>query len=374
MKTLIKLTVVVVAGLLAFSSCNKDKKINELSTDQAKVEIRNATQAVMTNMDAIMQTPAAKALTYMSELMDGKNAAASLRRNFEKPGRFHLALAMDALRDPSVKQIFAANKVEGDYGIYAYNFSTQTFDLIQSSTTKLEFRYPADDAARAQMQNNAVLTIDNLVYKIINYNTKANRNVKEEEAVPVRADVVLKVDNTTQMTANYRSTLTDNGTPTSVTASCTMSDYSMSMSMSGSGTNYTTTESFKKGNDELMGHDVKITYTATMEEVEKVTGYYHVKPLKFDGQLYPKAIDDHMMQIEQAGGTNYDYNFLNSKIDVKVIQTELNGQIGKIQFKEYTDPDDGSKYPSLALVYQDGTYEWLEVILSGEGFKVLKFK
>lgn len=374
MKTFFKLSAVFVAVLLLLVSCDKDKKITELSTDQAKVEIRNATQAVTTNMETLMENPAAKALTYMSELMDGKNAAASLRKNFEKPGRFHLGEVMDALRDPSVRQTFPVTKVEGDYGIYAYNFSTETFDLIQSSTTKLEYRYPADDAARAQQQNNAVLTIDNLEYKIITYDTKASRGLKEQEAVPVKANVTLKVSNVTQMTATYNSTLTDNGTPTAVSASCTMGEYSMSASMSGSGVNYTTTESFKKGNDELMGHNIKITYTADKEEVEKVKGYYLVKPLKFDGQVYPKAIDDHIYQVEQSGGNNYDFNLLNSKIDVKVIQTELKAQIGKIQFKLYTDPDDGGKYPNLALVYKDGTYEWLEVILSGEGYKVLKFK
>ncbi len=374
MKTFFKLSAVFVAVLLLLVSCDKDKKITELSTDQAKVEIRNATQAVTTNMETLMENPAAKALTYMSELMDGKNAAASLRKNFEKPGRFHLGEVMDALRDPSVRQTFPVTKLEGDYGIYAYNFITETFDLIQSSTTKLEYRYPADDAARAQQQNNAVLTLDNLEYKIITYDTKASRGLKEQEAVPVKANVTLKVSNVTQMTATYNSTLTDNGTPTAVSASCTMGEYSMSASMSGSGVNYTTTESFKKGNDELMGHNIKITYTANKEEVEKVNGYYLVKPLKFDGQVYPKAIDDHIYQVEQSGGNNYDFNLLNSKIDVKVIQTELNAQIGKIQFKLYTDPDDGSKYPNLALVYKDGTFEWLEVILSGEGYKVLKFK
>lgn len=374
MKTFFKLSAVFVTVLLLLVSCDKDKKITELSTDQAKVEIRNATQAVTTNMETLMENPAAKALTYMSELMDGKNAAASLRKNFEKPGRFHLGEVMDALRDPSVRQTFPVTKLEGDYGIYAYNFITETFDLIQSSTTKLEYRYPADDAARAQQQNNAVLTLDNLEYKIITYDTKASRGLKEQEAVPVKANVTLKVSNVTQMTATYNSTLTDNGTPTAVSASCTMGEYSMSASMSGSGVNYTTTESFKKGNDELMGHNIKITYTANKEEVEKVNGYYLVKPLKFDGQVYPKAIDDHIYQVEQSGGNNYDFNLLNLKIDVKVIQTELKAQIGKIQFKLYTDPDDGSKYPNLALVYKDGTFEWLEVILSGEGYKVLKFK
>ncbi|MBK9292342.1 MAG: hypothetical protein IPM52_12050 [Bacteroidetes bacterium] len=374
MKTTFFRLAVLLAAMLAIVSCNKDKKISELPADQAKVEIRNATQAVVTNMDAVLETPAAQSLMYMSELMDGKKAAANLRRQIEKPGRIHLALLMESFRDPSIKPIFSPNKVEGEYGIYAYNFSTQTFDLVQSSTTKLEFSYPADDAAYMQMQNNAVLTIDNLVYKIITYDTKANRGVKEQEAVPVKADVTLKINNQTQMTASYNSTLTDSGTPTAVSASCNMADYSMNMSMSGSGVNYTTTESFKKGNDELMGHSLKITYTSDKEEVEKVTGYYLVKPLKFDGLIYPKAIDDHITQIEQQGGTNYDFNYLNSKIDIKVIQTELNGQIGKIQMKLYTDPDDGSKYPSLALVYNDGTYEWLDNILEGEGYKVLKFR
>lgn len=374
MKTLARLSLLFATLMLIMVSCDKDKKPTELSTEQAKVEIRNASQAVQTNMQAVMETPAAQALSYMSELMDGKNASASLRRHLEKPGRLHLGKVMDAFRDPSVNQIFSSGKVEGEYGIYAYNFSTQTFDLVQSSTTKLEYRYPADDAARAQMQNNAVLTIDNLVYKIITYDTKASRGIKEQEAVPVKANVTLKVNNTTQMTANYESTLTDSGTPTAVSASCSMGDYSMSMSMSGSGTNYNTKESFKKGNDELMGHDLKITYTSNKEEGEKMNGYYMVKPLKFDGQVFPKAIDDHITQVEQSGGTNYDFNLLNSKIDVSVIQTEINGLIGKLQFKLYTDPDDGSKYPNLALVYQDGTYEWLEVILSGEGYKVLKLK
>lgn len=362
------------ASALFLVSCEKDKKTTELSAEKAKVEIRTATQAVTTNMEAVMNTPAAKSLNYMAGLMDAKNVANSLRKHLEKPGRLDLGKVMAAFTDPSVTQILKGNKAEGQYGIYAFNFDTEEFDLVQNSTTKLVFRYPADDAARAARQNNAELSMDNLVYKIITYDTKLSRGVKEQEAVPVKADVTLKQNNTTQLTAGYNSTLTDNGTPTAVSASVNMDNYSMSMSMSGSGTNYTTTESFKLGNDELMGHNLKMTYTANMEEVEKINGYYLVKPLKFDGQIFPKAIDDHILQVEQSGGTNYDFNLLNSKIDVKVIQTEINGLIGKLEFRLYTDPDDGSKYPNLALVYQDGTYEWLEEILSGEGYKVLKFR
>lgn len=374
MKTLIKINALLFALALFPVSCNKDKKPTELSTSEAKVEIRNATQAIQTNLEAMMETNAVKALVYLSELMDGKNAAASLRKHLEKPGRMHLGKVLDAFRDPSVKPLFTEHKAEGQYGIYAYNFTTQSFDFVQSSTTKLEYHYPSDDAARAQLQNNAILTLDNLVYKIITYDTKTSRGLTEQEAVPVKANVTLKVNNATKMTANYNATLTDNGTPTAFGASCNMDDYSFSTSMSGSGTVYNTTQSLKKGNDVLMEHNLKITYTSNKEEVENATGYYSVKPLKLDGQIFPKAIDDHILQVEQSGGTHYDFNFLNSKIDIRVIQTEINGLIGKLQFKLYTDPDDGSKYPSLALVYQDGTYEWFEVILSGEGYKVLKFR
>lgn len=362
MKKLNVWLIVAASLLLAIAACNKDKKVKELDPAQAKVEIRNATQVITTNMDNMMATPAAMSLDFLAQLMDNKSWKSDLKNTLTQPGKITLSkvkntFRLDAVGNPKNKEI-------GDFGEYRYNFTTGDFDLISPSTNKLKITYPANEQAYNTQQLNAEFLLDNLEYFFF-----VDPDGYEEQ-LPKKFNVSQKINNNTQMSGSYNATYNTSGTPTSVSSQMNMGVYAMQTSMSGSGVNYNTNMSFKESNKDLMGYDLKITYAANMEDVDKVNGYYLIAPLKVEGFMNMAAIENHMDQAYTTG--NYDFNFLNSQIGLKLIQTEQNVQIGKIEFRLYTDPYDGEKYPSLAVIYSDGTFEWLENILESEGFKFKK--
>jgi hypothetical protein len=71
-----------------------------------------------------------------------------------------------------------------------------------------------------------------------------------------------------------------------------------------------------------------------------------------------------MINAEETG--NYDLNYLNGQMDLVLIHTGQNAKLGNVQFVMFTDLEYGESYPLLAVVYADGTSEWLENILDIE--------
>lgn len=263
----------------------------------------------------------------------------------------------------------------GDFGVYAYNFGTGDFDLMEQSTTMLKFIFPSDETALANNQNNASLTVNNLTYQTIIYTEEMWDDDSQtwytetyEEMVPTNANVDFKISGTTFMTANYNASYTENGFPLATNADVTMAPYSFNMSLSGTGSNYTAIMSFKQNNAEMMGCNLAVIYSADMTDVEKVTGYYSLAPLKVEGWMNYAAINNYMNDIDDNGGT-YDLGFLNNQIAMQLMHTELNAKIGDLMFKMYTDIEYNETYPTLAIVYSDGTYEWFEDIMGSENYK-----
>jgi hypothetical protein len=309
-------------------------------------------------------------MDFMMQLMNNEGWKSTVHSLIFNNGKTHLHAVKEAFRPASR----SANEV-GDYGVYEFNFDTDVFELVQSSTTMLKFIYPSDEAAYAAQQNNAEFVADNLQYLTIVYEETywdewSQTWVTEtyEEYLPTNAVVSLKVDTATLMSATYSASYTENGNPQSISANITAAPYSFSMSFSGSGTAYNTMLSFKENTTEMMGYDLDVNYTSDMSDVEKVTGYYVVAPLKIDGWMNYAAINNHMIEIEDNGG-EYDLVFLNTQLSMQLIHTGLNAKIGDLQFKLYHDTEYDEYAPMLCVVYSDGTYEWLEDIMGEETYK-----
>jgi hypothetical protein len=241
----------------------------------------------------------------------------------------------------------------------------------------LKLRFPASQTSTT---NNAELLADNLLYTTITYTETYWDDYSQtwvtdtyEDIIPANLDLTISIDGVTQMTGNYTGAFTSSGNPTSLSVSINMPPYSFTMGMSGSGTNYTTSLSFKLNSNEMMGYNISLTYSSDMSTLDKVSGYVHVSPLKIEGWINISAIENHMSEVEENGGS-YDLDYLNSQLSLVLIQTELNANIGSLAFKLYTDPEYGETYPMIAVVYSDGTYEWLENIMNDESLKFSKPK
>ncbi|MBS4059891.1 MAG: hypothetical protein KG029_05795 [Bacteroidetes bacterium] len=377
-KTKLLSTLIFFAFVLTFTACNKDdKKETELKAEDAKIELRNATQKITNDMSLVMETPSMKSLNFLSGMMDIGDMKKIVGDLMIQPGRRHLAEFKDLFR----KDVSGNNKslAIDDFGTYQFNFNIDDFELIQTSENMFKLIYPADELAYSNQQNNAELSISNIQMITIEYTETywddwTNTWVTEtyEETIPTNANLEHKISGTTQMSGSYSASYTDAGRPTTMNAQMTMAPYQFQMSLTGSGTKYNSALSFKLNNITLMGYDAEITYASNMEDVEKVSGNYLVDPLKIQGFANAAAVDNHMIQGEESG--NFDLGFLNSQIDLELIQVGLNAIIGKIEFKMFTDPYDNSKYPVLAIVYSDGSFEWLDSILELDTYKLRRVR
>lgn len=366
--------------LLVIVSCNKDKdKVKELAPAEAKVEVRSASQQITTNMDQVMNTPGMQSINYLGTIMGFETWKSTLKQLVFQTENLSLGKVKDAFRTNA----FGSNREDGvgEYGVYVYNFQTGEFDLTETSTSMLKLFFPASAAAESNETNNGEFIADNLLYTTITYTDTYWDEYSQkwitdtyEEKVPTNIDLTLKVDNAVQATGNYSGSYSSNGTPTSINVSITMAPYTFVMGMSGSGTNYSTNLTFKQSGTELMGYDMDIAYSSNMETVDKISGYYHFSPLKVEGWANISAIDDHMTGVEEGTIANYDLDYLNSQISLKLFQTVLNATIGTLEFKMYTDPQYGDTYPMIAVIYSDGTFDWLENIMNDSSYKFGKHR
>ncbi|GAB1402896.1 hypothetical protein MASR1M74_00740 [Lentimicrobium sp.] len=364
--------------VFALISCEDDKEesTKEIKPATAKVEFRNAAQEINADLDKMMNTLPMQSLSYLSDLLDG-DWEEKLKVSLFQSGKIHLAKVRDNFRlDASGNR----DEIEvGDFGVYTFNFYLDEFQLTETSTTLLKIIYPANEQAYALKQNNAEFLLNNLKYTMITYTETWWDDWDEvwvtetyEEQVPTNAEISLSVDGIIGMSGKYNSVVSENGTPTAVTANLTSAPYQFQMGLSGSGSNYTTSLSLKESNKELMGYNLNITYSSDLIDVQKLSGYYNVSPLKIQGSMNYAAIEERTAKIID-NATSADIDYLNTQLDMELHHTGLNAKLGDIEFRLYVDTDYDESYPELAVVYSDGSYEWLyEVIGEFGDFKRMK--
>jgi hypothetical protein len=363
--------------VVALNSCEDDKDdVKEMKPETARVEFRNATQEINVDLDKMMNTVSMQSMSYLSDLLDA-DWEKKLKVSLFQSGKVHLAKVRDNFRPDT-----SGNRDEiemGDYGVYTFNFVYNEFQLTETSTTLLKIIYPASEQAHALKQNNAEFLLNNLEYTEISYTETwwdywDEKWVTEtyEELVATNADISLSVDGNIELSGNYHSVITENGNPTSMNASLTSNPYQFNAAFGGSGTNYTATQSLKEDNKELMGYSLNVTYSADMIDVIKLSGYYSVSPLKVQGSMNYAAIEERTtMMIDDA--TTADINYLNTQLDMDLYHSVLNTKLGDVEFRLFVDTEYDETYPELAVVYSDGTYEWLFEVLGENGsFKKVK--
>lgn len=372
MKTRHLAAFVFLSSIILFSGCGKDEKKKEISASEAKTELRTASQSISVEMESMMNKPAMVSLDFLTQLMDNGDWKSNLKNLAFNSGKLHLAKVKSAFRHNSAEK--GATEV-GDFGIYRFNFLLDDFELVENSTTSLQLTFPADEAAYAAQQNNAVLLLDNLSYKTISYTETYYDEYMQtwvtetyEEMVPTNVSVALKLDDVSQMTMTYTASYDDSGFPTGMTASMNMAPYEFQTSLSGSGTDFNTSLTFKESGNVLMAYDWDLHYSSDMTELTKAIGSQTVTPLKAEGWMNMAAIQNHMDEVDMNQGS-YDLNFLNNQLDMELSHTGINAKIGDIEFRMYTDTEYNETYPELAIVYSDGSYEWLADILNDSSFK-----
>ncbi len=347
-------------------SCKKDKKDSpkELTPEDAKIELNDASQQFDNQIVEIMQTESVQTANFLLELL-GIDLEFDLYKNLlEQPGNIHLTKIKNALK--AANSTNSSNELE-EYGIYEFDFDSEEFIMVEPTDASIIFYFPADETAYMNMQNNAEIAMTNIQTTIVLYTEEywdweLEQWVTEtyEEEVPTNCKITEKVDGATLATINYNSTITENGFPTAFNVSADVPPYNINTTLNGSGTKFQTQLSFKKNSTSLFSFDLTIEYTSDMENIKKINGNLTPNPLKIEGFINIFAIETHMYEHEFSG--DWDIDYLNGQIDLELIQVEKNAKIGDIEYKSYYD------YPALAVVYSDGTFDWLENVIN-IGFK-----
>jgi hypothetical protein len=352
MKNKIKLfAALTVVFSMLFVTCKKDK--DEFSAEDAKVELKAASQEIQTNLFDMMDTPAMQSLDFLMGLMplegDWKSSLKSAAQDVET---INLSSINKLLRENLQLKIDEIDPEDG--GEYTYNFTTGEFDLTDESISYLLIIFPADDVAYANEQNNGSLKLENLVIEEIEFTDEWGTYYEE---VLTSIDVTLTIDSQVAMTCSYRATLNNEGLPVSASFSMNMSPYQMTLTQTGSGVNYTSTASLKMGNDVLMSYNLTMKYTASQDDIAEVSGNFQVTPLRFEGNIDEATMNN---------CSETDIDCMNNSLDVELIHTKENKVIGNIEFRMYYDAYWDEEYAEPVVVYSDGSWEWLFVALGME--------
>lgn len=373
MKKIFSISIYVILCTLLMMSCDlfqSNKPTNKvMSAEEAKIELKSVNQDLTSKFDQMLATPAMGSLNYLASMAmsDDDMKSAKTARRVHDFATFSYSKALNYFRGERsvLKSGLFDDDNDGMYGYLEYNFNTGEFEMVKESNSVLQLKYPANETAEYNQTNNAVLTISNLKFTTINsteeyydYYTESMAVEETTEQIPVSASVEITIDNKKELVATYAATFNSQGLPLSVNATKEAGGYKLVYSFLGNGTKYNSKLSYKLGSDELMGHDLNIVYAANMEDILKVEGDYTAIPIKLSGYLNVDAINSYMEEIDENDG-NPDITFLNSQLDVVVTHISKKATIGNVEFRMSPIDEWGDINPELAIIYNDGTYEWL---------------
>ncbi len=363
-KNQIKLTALASAMfMLLFAACSDDDtdKITTMPADEAKQEIRDASQDIESNINQMAETPGAKTFDYFFELLGEdpvdfksitKQSIKASSTGVISETEYFAPKTLDFSKEGGIDDI----DPEEDTGIWVYDYTEYDFVLDDPDVNYLEFRYPADQEAFDNENNNASLFIYRYESIIIN-----EGDVDYEEVILSALELELTVDNTTLLSVDFELELDQNDEPTYISLDITMAPYNFNLSFSRTGPSSDTTisasMSLSFNNDLLFGFSLNATGDMDKDAPDIVSGYIQATPIKFDGSVYMLDIENHVEGIEDPNELDIDY--LNSKIDIDVIHTELNRKLGHIEVFMGIVDDVPMEEPDFIIVYQDGSWEFL---------------
>ena len=347
-KLLEKFTILSAIFIFLLVACDKEDDEDFLSADDAKVELRAATQDMMITGLGIMEVPAMNSMEFLMGLAGFQEFGPTVKAGLAQIEKYNLSSVNQVLRDGSMPLKATGLDLNPEsIGVYTFNFQGSYFELTNQNVSYLKLIFPSDETAYAQSSNNAELMVSNVGFVEITYTDEWG---SWTEQILTSITMSLKINNAEVMALNYQGSFNSEGSPTSVNASMTMNPYTFTLTLTGSGRNYNSAMMFKHGNDVLANYNVNFMYNADMEDIDELSGYIQVTPLKFEGSINFALMDACGETIE----------CINENVDITVKHTQLKSILGHLEarMKEY----DRYPEPEPVIVYEDGTWEFLSDI------------
>jgi len=235
-------------SLAVITSCEKedddddddDDVFSELTVEQNKQHLEDDGLAMLDKMQDMENSAAidvAAAMVHFMDLADPFEGNPNIGKKSTIMSTLKPVIAVAQMREFGNDVLFHALKSAQDEpqsiqeaydmasGIYAWNNATQVWDYSDSGT-EIVFQFPS---TKTGTSNNA----ETKVYGYEGYTGTIGYDLEDYEGdLPENIDISLKADNTTLFTFNFSASYTNEGEPTSVSASMTLDSFSMLVSAS----------------------------------------------------------------------------------------------------------------------------------------------
>ncbi len=332
----------------------------QLEAEDAKIEMEAASSEVADTKDFMLECTGFATMNYFLDL----EAGISFKSGAKSALIFNKEILMEKVfrMSDSDNTLKSTNEDEEEmYGIWEYDFDEEEFVKTGESNSYKKYKFPATESDFSKRKLTAELTMDDLEYVTIS-SVDEVAGYSTPEDYPTNAEIILKVNNVTELTGEYIAKYNDTGKPTSIKGSMESCEYVLTMNFSGSGTEYTSTLSFKLGNELKLGYDMKIKYTKGLEDVESIKGTVTTSPVKYDCDIKIKSILDEIDKADE-NETDPDIDVINSNFKIEVIQIDQDAIIGTVEFVEEEDPDyEDETETNIVIVYKDGSTQLLSEV------------
>ncbi|MEI7501837.1 MAG: hypothetical protein WCJ61_00990 [Paludibacter sp.] len=252
--------------LLAMNSCktaavepDAPLQFSTQTVEQQKKNIEQSGLDLADKMNGLKETQAMKVLNYLSGGQMGLKAPA-LVAPLSKLRASLLKNNVNALESFN-QQMKSAAIPDSVWGTYTFNRNTEEFDIVKGVKNIAIFKFPADSASTT---NNGLMTI--------NYaeSTVAIPEMNPVQNYPKSISVVLKVNDTEALNAQFTGEYQTDGTPISIVQTLAIGAYNWSTSATNTTTNVATNFTFKYNTQVLLKYDLGASGSFTKSQIEAI--------------------------------------------------------------------------------------------------------
>lgn len=389
-KTLRKFSVLILSGFL-LAACGDDDAANETTNpviepefptefsdktvEQNKAELQDNGIELIEGLTTLKNSSGIQTSIAFSKHLEGSTlpenleggrvdnsnainlikALASLGQGPVKPGK--VASSMRAFADDfeSIEQSY--NEF---VGVYAYNKANDTWTYTKTGS-KITFQFPSKETG----------TTNNAEYSIFDYKgTKIPGGIAGDDYAgdyPTALKIELKIDGTVKAAFDFATTYDSKGTPTAMTTSVKIDEYTFLYELKNTTTEATADFYLTKNSDVLfaMGGRGKGSFTVDGVEtdgesaVATASGYFQIMNIKFSAQVDGTALNAALKASDTGEG---DAAAWNTHFDLIAFYADSKKKIADSEF--YYDRQDYEEtycYEDYLDLDGDGEYQWEEV-------------
>ena len=265
MKKKLYLIVGAVSALMALNSCTTnvldlDKKLafSTQTVEQQKNTIEQNGIDLATKIEAMQNTKAMVALNAFATNAGGSpvfvKPLVQLRTNIIRNN-------MTALETFNGQMKVAAATGDGMWGTWTWTFTTKDFDYVAGAANSATIKFPGTENSTT---NNGEIKITYAE------STVAAPDTDPVQYMPKSFSVVLKVDGTTALTADFSASYNSDATPTKVSQTLTIDKYNWSLTYTNNDKDLSVKYAFNYDTDVLMKFEVAAAGTLTATAIQNV--------------------------------------------------------------------------------------------------------